>query len=265
MRPPAASRPVMPDQDAKDDTSAVWAPVLAVLGGVVGSAAWISFVGGVVLAARFDRAGVPPGPTVSLIPTEQQVVVGLRFVAFPVLLALAAFLLLLAVRPANDNEGANRATYVPKGLKTILTVGAGLAVYVGVQSNLEKPLAEAVVLALPVVAGILIYYAVKKVGGFARAGLILFVGVAACAGIVAAAYEYARPPTLDLAAVLRPNGSGIGGFYIGKTDTNLYLITPTRAGGPTTGKAATKPLPINASRCETKQAVARLSLNPPRR
>ncbi len=251
--------PATPATDGSAAAKALWTPILAVLGGVVGSAAWVSLVGGVVLAARFERVGVPPGPTVSLIPTEQQAVVGLRFVAIPVLLALMLFLILLATRDPTTNEGQNRPQSAPKGLIAILVVGALAGSFVGYQSVLEKLAPQLVVIGMPVLSAAVIYFAVKKANGFTQAGLILFVGVAVCAGVVAAAYELGRPPTLDIASVVRSDGSGVGGFYVAKSDSNVYLITPTRAGGPTKGKGATQPLPVNAERCDLDGIVGRLN------
>lgn len=241
-------------------------PVLAVLGGVVGSAAWASLVGGVVLATRYSGIGIPPGPTVALVPTELQWQVGARFIVLPLALALVALLLLLYLRLPDDNRRRrNLPGSKPRGLRVILFVGAMGGAGAGVLSNVDSGLPCAIVVAAPLAAAIAAYSAIQRASGFTQAGLILFTAVGICAGVVATAYEIGRPARLDLAVVLRSDGSAIGGFYVAKTDNAVYMVTPTIIGASTTAKTAQQqPLPDGATRCPAGSVAKRLTGAAPR-
>lgn len=251
---------------ADSKSPSVWMPILAVLGGAVGSAAWVSLVGAIVLALRLGKIDVAPGATVALVPSEQEAIIGLGFIALPLLAALLGFVLLLFLRPRDDvAESGNEPGSVPARLTEVLVVLTVLAV-VGVSTTgITNPLAQSAALALPVLTAVGVYYAVKKTSGFGEASLVLFVAVALCAGVVAVIDERGRPPSLDLAVVLRKDGSGLGGYYVAQTADAVYLVTPTLVGGRTLPETAQQvPLPSGARPCPPAGVVGRLNGEPPR-
>jgi hypothetical protein len=257
----------MATEDDKEETKTPGVTsALAIVGAVAGGAAWVSVVGSFILAARLQPLGVPPGPTVSLVPTEHRFVVGLGFLAAPLIAAVVAYLVLLYVRPQDgtEDERLNPPGASPRGLFAVCSVAAVGGAVVGALSDSASSWGTAVLVVLPFVAAFLIYHAVRRTAGWMQAGLALFAGVAAYAGLMALVYEAGRDTRLDIAALVRKDGTVVTGFYVSKTDTAVYLVTPTFAGSgvsPPAGRTAKAMPPVvlrNDKRCPQDEQAQRL-------
>jgi hypothetical protein len=238
---------------------------LKIAGAAVGGAAWVAVVGSAIAAARLEPLGVPPGPTVSVMPAEQRFVIGFNFLALPLLLGLAAYLVLLFLRPRNEPaRRLNEPGQTPKGLIPILAVGAVAGVVIGVISDSAPWWGQALLVLLPFLTAVAIYFAIERSEGFAQAGLIIFAGVAVCAGVMALTFESGRDTRLDTTAVLRKDGSAISGFYLTRTSDAVYVLAPTLAGegieppDDLSADATPPELADDEARCPKSQGPVRL-------
>ncbi len=225
-----------------------WKPILAVIGSVAGGAAWVSVVGSVVMAERLSSAGVAPSSAVSLVPVEHRFVVGMRFLAIPLLIAVVVFLALYFARDRDHGpDDENVPGREPRGARSILgaLAAAGLILTCAFADG-TAPVAQALLGALSLGVPLLIWFAVKRCGGFTEAGVIIFVAVAFAAGLGAYLYERGRDPRMELAVAAEKSGATTGGYYLTKTGDSVYLITAVRPSpsnallGPETGKCSSK-------------------------
>jgi hypothetical protein len=248
------------------DGTKVW----AFIGAVVGGATWVAVVGGTVTAIRLAPLGVSPAETVALMPSDQRLAIGLRFVALPLLLALLAYALLLLLRPTTESsteKAGNAAGEAPRGLSTIVAIGALLALPIAIWSNVST-LAHGALFVVPILAAFALHYTVRATSNWWQAAFALFAGVAVTAGIMAVVYELGRDPRLDVVAVQRTDLPAVAGFYVSKTDDSIVLVTPTLVGGTTrlAGRfgtsGAARNLPPGTTHCPNDVAAARLRDSP---
>lgn len=220
------------DSDKEETSTPPVTSALAIVGAVAGGAAWVAVVGSFIVATRLEPLGVPTAPTVAVMPTEHRFVVGLSFLAIPLVAAVLAYLVLLWIRPRDTNEAErlNARGAAPTGLVPICVLAVIVGVLVGALSDSATPWARIALVLLPVVAGWLIYQAVARSDGWNQAGVVLFAGVAVYAAAMALLYEAGRTTRLDTSAVLRKDGSVVTGFYLSRSDDAVYLLGATLVG-----------------------------------
>lgn len=192
---------------------------LAVGGGLVSGAAWVALVGAAVFLVRLSELGVASFASVALIPDEHRLLVGARFAVPPLLLALLFFVLALSDRSRlRRKRRHNEPGHLPRALLVLGLVLTGVAIYVVIRSesipdDVQGYLVPGVVL-LAVGTG----YVIKQIDGYFAAAGVWFAAVALSVGAFAYVYERFRPTRLDLAAVVRTDGSVISGFYLSSSD-----------------------------------------------
>ncbi len=204
-----------------------WKPLIAIVVSVAGSAAWVSLVGALVLGARLHAVQAVITPTLSIAPTEATVLLGLRFLAVPIVVAAlgVALMLLIEQKPdAKHPRHQNGHDQTPRAAIAVLVVAFIAGISVAAASTLSDVAQVGLVVGSALVLA-LIGWGVRYVDGFTRGSTLLFGGLVIAAGVFAWVYEVARPPRLDIAAVFRPDKSVTTGFLVTQSgDTVIMLV-----------------------------------------
>jgi hypothetical protein len=216
-----------------------------VVGAVAGAAAWVQFVGAVVLGARLDTIGVPPTATVGLFPRDASLLfaLGVRALVGPLFAGMVALGLLLLLNPGERSEEDPRQSVLcrkdraPSWLRTILVAVVVAAAIRAIALPLST-LATVVMIGLAILTAVIVYAILERTETRAAAAWTLFVSVAIFGGALGLAREVGERPDLDVGVVLRKDGSAIGGFYIGRTGDTLYLVTTVRPAGNVKSRVA---------------------------
>lgn len=232
---------------------------LAVGGGLVSGAAWVALVGAAVFLVRLSELGVASFASVALIPDEHRLLVGARFAVPPLLLALLFFVLALSDRSRlRRKRRHNEPGHLPRALLVLGLVLTGVAIYVVIRSesipdDVQGYLVPGVVL-LAVGTG----YVIKQIDGYFAAAGVWFAAVALSVGAFAYVYERFRPTRLDLAAVVRTDGSVISGFYLSSSDKGVLLVEAIRPLRPKGIKPRRTEAPLGDGlrRCKREEAVS---------
>lgn len=255
---------------APDPSAVSWQPLAKIAATVVAGAAWIEFVGGIVMWARLNEMGVAATPAVALLPKDLLFVIGVRSLALPLLAGAAAVtLLVLLGRPsgsvtaadrtcdrtaARDEESSrhgaaktlkrgvfeqrkvrtakagNTAGLAPRGLWFVLWL-ASSAAFVVVVFVIDAGNEWRIPLAFGVIlAEPILFAAIRRTDGFFQAAVALFIAVALYGGLISVARE-SETPDQDVAVVVRKDGSALGGFNFARTGDAVYLVTATPATG----------------------------------
>jgi hypothetical protein len=83
-----------------------WQPLAKIVGVVIAGAAWIQFVGGIVVWMRLEAMGVAPTQSLALLPTTYLFIVGIRTLVLPLVLGALAFLALAYLAKAGASTAA---------------------------------------------------------------------------------------------------------------------------------------------------------------
>jgi hypothetical protein len=208
------------------DKSMPWAPIIALIGGAAGGAAWVSIVGGAVLAARLHQAGVPTSPSVALVPQQLTVVIGLRFLVLPIgfaLLAFAAIFVESRIRATSNPAGqAPYSAYFSCGLWFVIGTVVAIA-----SSSLDFP-GQLILVALSIVGPLMAVVAIYATRGLTSAAVVMFTTVLLISGVGAFVYEYFRAARLDIAVVELDNQATTSGFYLAEAPDAVILVTASR-------------------------------------
>jgi hypothetical protein len=237
-----------------DDFAKRWQPLLAVIGALAAGSAWIAALGTAVMALRLNRVGVPPSPSVSLLPTDLRVVLGVRYLLIPVGMALVGFVVLLLLRKDGDGpRNKNEKNKVPRGLFWILAVLFVVGTCAVAASDLDSWQRVLLVVGCALAAGAT-YAAVWRVSGLGQGALVYLAAVLVFSGLLSLAFEAMKDPKLDVGVVVRKDGkSAVGGFYVARSDSSVLMVVPELNDGqrPTisTGKGAR---PIPPQRCDKR-------------
>lgn len=284
----------------KQDAPAVgWRPILTVVGAVAAGATWIGILGAGILGLRLYRIDVAPVSTVALIPTEHTFVMGLRYLVFPVVLALVGYAVLLAFRPSfppsdigtdnpqqesvdseevpeveagrhgslrkgsaggdPDAEARARARNdpgkTPRGLALLLLAYVGFGLVVVRESGLPTHGELGLLVAIVVMAGAA-FWLIKRTSGIAEGSVVFLGTILVGTGLCSLVFEYFREPKFDLGAVVRTDGTAVGGFHLASSSASIFMVVPEVPSGkrPTIGNTINPPRPLPATQCDNDPA-----------
>jgi hypothetical protein len=82
--------------------------LLAIVGAAAAIGLWINVVGGAVLWARFDAAGLPASQVVGIVPNTTLLAIGIKALALPLLVGIVAVAVFYISRPAETAEVKTR-------------------------------------------------------------------------------------------------------------------------------------------------------------
>jgi hypothetical protein len=235
-----------------------WRTLLTVLGALVAGTAWVSIVGALLFCIRLNGIDLPTVSALALIPAEHSIVIGARFVAIPLLVAaLIVVVLLLDRRSTTDAQFENQPGTVPR-----LMLPAGLLAIAAVAAaSFASDSTDVWLRVVVFVAGVLLIVLAERVirrsGGYTVLAAVIFVATGAFSGLTGLAYEANRLPRLDLAAVVRDDGSALGGFYVTRTDDDVLLVVATQPLRPAGARPRRPPaaLATGALRCDDAQSL----------
>ncbi len=245
-----------------DDAPRAVKVALAVAGGLVSGAAWVALVGAGVFLVRMSELGVASFASVAMIPNEHRLLVGARFALPPLLLALVFFVLVLTDRSRQVRKRRhNEPGHLPRA---VLVLGSALAVLAVVTVLRSKTVPDNVQGVLVVLIGLLTLltaFAIREADGYFAAAAVWFAAVGLSVGIFAYAYERFRPTRLDLAAVLRTDGSVVSGYYLSTSAKGVLLIEAVRPLRPSdlSPRRTKARLGSELGRCTNTEAVSALA------
>jgi hypothetical protein len=209
------------------------APILAVIGTGIGVLGFVTFVGGAIESARFHATGLPQEEALSVVPTQDLVVVGARTLV-PALvfgiLASSLYLItqILAGRREQRLPDPSQRTRVERHGDAARAIS--LAVLVGVFevlaffSTLEAPGALQYVgfIFLGSLMVALTYSIARVTDKFAYLTMTVFLALSLFLGGV----KYVRAWStngLRAAAIVRENKKATIGFFVAETGSRVYL------------------------------------------
>jgi hypothetical protein len=209
------------------------APILGVIGTSIGVLGFVTFVGGAIDWARFHAAGLPQEEALSVIPTQDLVVVGARTLVPAVLwglLATALYLLFRIIVGRREQRLPNPAdrTVVERYGDTVraLTLTAFVSVFevLAFAITLKAPgrLQYLVFIGLGLLMASLTYSIARITDRFVYLAVTIFGALS----IFLAGVGYARErttPELRGAAVVRNNKKATIGFFIAESGSRVYL------------------------------------------
>jgi hypothetical protein len=219
----ARSEPDGQDGEPGDTSSGASGILLQVAGAAAGIAAFISFVGTIVVRERLQALRLPADSTVALLPQEAIVVAGLRLLLPSIGLGVVILLIVAAA-----GRGATRPDWLTIGRRTLLGVAtAAIVIWVLVRfvgqpvSAADKRICGAVTIAMLGISTWIVIRA-NALKGIAAA---LFAVLALYTGGLGVLRAKDPPVPLDYAVLHMKDGGRTSGFLLGRS-SDLVVLAP---------------------------------------
>lgn len=236
--PGATAEARVAQQDAPATAWDRLTPFLAAIGTSVGVIGFVTFMGGVIVWARVHATGVPPAPTLGVVPSQDLLVIGAEtlvpmfLTAFVVVVALGGVYALIRgltrlLRPQVARLLTDQEEKFLVGEATRLSA-AGMFVFVFLA--LVVPLARAHLSPgqlVPAIVGIAVGAAIAAaVGGRTRRFMYLATTTFVLAGVFLGFVAYwSAGNTVKVrgAAIVRENRKAIAGIFVAEGAGRVYL------------------------------------------
>lgn len=221
-----------PASEEKDGWDRI-APVLAAIGTGIGVLGFVTFVGGAINWARFQAAGLPQEQALSVIPTQDLIVVGARTLVPAItwgLLACAFYGLISALLGTRAQRASS-----PKSLQlaeahgptvraaflAFMVLGFEIGVSITDLTSLS-PWRAIVLIGVGLMAPLLTFVIAKRSERFLYLAPTIFLALSVFLGV--AAYVRALDiPELRPAAIVRENQKALFGFFVAESSSRVYL------------------------------------------
>jgi hypothetical protein len=226
----------------------------------------IAIVGSCAAWLRLDQLDAPAFSGVTGMPFNERLAWGARVIIGPAAAAAAALVALLLVRArGSDAEQRNLRGLTPWGLTPVLAGLIAAVLAASLVSEVSDP-GVATMVGIAVLGACVVRPLVRTSEGQALGLLIVGVACMSVGVIVVFVYEVTRPSKLDMAAVVRNDGSALGGFLISRSGDEIVLLLGEPGARATISSAAIAPaLPkrrcvsspsTRASQCYTNAITA---------
>lgn len=202
----------------KPEGRPAWQALVALAGAATAIAIFVYLIGGAIVWARLHTLGLPANQGVAPLPRELLVVVGVRALAWPLVLGVLAivfvqvvFLLRLSLRWT-------------AGWKTVLAAVVALyLVSIVLASHYLTVQWLIFIAAFGLLVGVGSTFAIRKPVALLRAEVGVFLAMVAVGVVVESTDVYRLPVLLEYAHVRFTAGTEEKGFLIGVTPDTVYL------------------------------------------
>ncbi len=205
------------DGEGKGEQANGWAVARWVIGATAGIAAVLTFVGGALMWIRFEQLELPSERAVSVLPKELLLTLGAQSLALPVLMGVAALLLLWALDPFDPLGKLQPQFWVFVAVLTTL----GLVVVIFAPDL--NPLRHTALFAVEAAGiGIILITAARSdriapVAASAFVAIVLF-------GVALTIFRAEAQPRMEPVAILLEGGRGFAGLYVGESSDKVYFV-----------------------------------------
>ena len=226
----------LPATDSAGEGSASWdriAPILGAVAAGIGVLGLVTFVGGAINWARFEATGLPKEQALSVVPTQDLLVVGARTLVPAVvvgLLACALYTIGSAVMGSQEQRFKNLPGigYVEEhntGIRIVfltLTVAAFEIVAFAITMESPNLVQFLVFFSLGGLLVLLTGAIAAQTDRFAYLAVTVFLGLSVFSGGIAYASARSNPGS-RAAAIVRDNQEAIFGFFVAESSSRVYL------------------------------------------
>jgi hypothetical protein len=193
-----------------------WQVLVALAGAATAIVIVVYLIGGAIVWERFHVLRLPANQAVAPLPRNLLVIVGVRALAWPVVLGLAAAgLVNLLTHIFRFGARGTRVTCA-----VLLVVWIAALVALGIYSTVQKVV---FLTTLGILVAVAVAAAYRQVVAVRRVALGASVAMAVVGVVVEAVDIYQLPVRMEYAHVLTADGSEMRGFYIGATSDAVYL------------------------------------------
>jgi hypothetical protein len=195
-----------------------WEVLVVLAGAATAIVLFLYLIGGAIIWTRLHVLGLPANHGVAPLPRELLLVVGVRALAWPLVLGLLA---IAAIQSVSPRLPPPPWTAVSKALLAVV-----LALYVAslVIAAIYLTVQQVIFLsAFGVLVGVGVTLASRNLVGLRKAGVAVFLSMVAVGVIVEANDIYQLPVRLEYADVHFTTGKEVKGFLIGVTADTVYL------------------------------------------
>jgi hypothetical protein len=181
-------------------------------------------VGSVALWLKVASLDAAATSAANAIPLEDRFSGGLQVLAVPAAASAAAVLVLLvACRRGSQAQQRNAGGLVPWGLIPVLVALVVVTLGVAVASEAADVAVVGMVLAAAL-ASYGVYELVRMADGLVAGLCVIAIAIATLGTCFQLLYEAIHPAALDMAAVVREDGTALGGFVIGRSSEEVALL-----------------------------------------
>jgi hypothetical protein len=193
-----------------------WQALIALAGAATAVVIFVYLVGGAIVWERLHVLHLPANQAVAPLPRNLLLVVGVRALAWPVVLGLlvAGFVNLLSHVSQPAAAGARAVRVV------LLVLWVAALVALGIYSTVQKVVFLA---AAGTLVAIGVAVANRQRDALRRAALGVSVAMAAVGVVIEAVDIYQLPVRLEYVHVRSADGTEAKGFFIGATSDTIYL------------------------------------------
>lgn len=189
------------------------------LAGLAALAVYVQLVGGAVMWARYHSAGIPEMQTITALPPEFLLVIGISALLVPVAIGIGAAVLQYVISPENETG------VLPSGFCFVLLLLAGLGVVMAVWIVDDLATWARVTLAAGAVLGaVAVWLVARRSSKFVSLALLFFLFGALYGGAFKVVRELSINPRFDLAVVFRgEERRPAAGLYLARTSDDVLI------------------------------------------
>jgi hypothetical protein len=193
-----------------------WQVLVALAGAATSIVIFVYLVGGAIVWERLHVLRLPANQAVTPLPRNLVLIVGVRALAWPVVLGLVAAGLVKLL--THILRSGVRGTRVICALLIVVWIASLVAL--GIYSTVQKVV---FLTALGILVAVAVAAARRQLVGVRRLALATSVAMVAVGVVVEAVDIYQLPVRMEYAHVRLAGGTEMKGFYIGATSDAVYL------------------------------------------
>lgn len=204
--------------------------ILGLIGGVAGITFFLYLVGVVVEFRRLKTLHLPTDQVVSALPRNLLLIIGVRSLVVPLILAAGAALLIALLSSGRGDEARPRALRGKTSLSArtlaavsvTATLAAAAAAFIVVPGS-DLRIEHGVLVGLVVAVGAGGWLAEKRRKRPTHAAGLVFLATSLAAAIVVYIHAMRAPIHFDAATIVETNGKQIRGFSLGQSADDIFL------------------------------------------